>query len=186
MPSSPCTSFVALLWAHSRTFTSFLNCGAQSCTQCSMWSCPSTEFDGTIAPPDSSVVLCLMHPRVWFALWAARARCWFLLSLLLTSTPQSHSAGLLSSCSSPHLCLRPALFCPRCRFWHLDLLNFIPLIIVQCSSLSRSLCKASCPSRKSAVPPRLVSSANLLMMDSTPASRSLIYILNRTGPRIEP
>ncbi|KAK4827829.1 hypothetical protein QYF61_021913 [Mycteria americana] len=33
MPSSPSTSFVALLWMHSRTFTSFLNCGAQNCTQ---------------------------------------------------------------------------------------------------------------------------------------------------------
>ncbi|KAK4824371.1 hypothetical protein QYF61_014031 [Mycteria americana] len=109
MPSSPSTSFVALLWMHSRTFTSFLICGAQNCTQYS-----------------------------------------------------------------------------RCRIRHLDLLNFIPLIIAQCSNLSRSLCKASCPSRESTAPPCLVSSANLLMVHSTPASRSLINILNRTGPRIEP
>ncbi|KAK4829643.1 hypothetical protein QYF61_005936 [Mycteria americana] len=33
IPSSPFTSFVALLWTHSRTFTSFLNCRAQNCTQ---------------------------------------------------------------------------------------------------------------------------------------------------------
>ncbi|KAK4829029.1 hypothetical protein QYF61_001804 [Mycteria americana] len=72
MPSSPFTSFVALLWTHSRTFTSFLNFGAQNCPQYS-----------------------------------------------------------------------------RCRIRHFDLLNFIPFIIAQCSNLSRSLCKASCPSRES-------------------------------------
>ncbi|KAF4796207.1 hypothetical protein TURU_086231 [Turdus rufiventris] len=33
--SSPSTSFAVLLWTHSRTFTSFLNCGAQNCIQCS-------------------------------------------------------------------------------------------------------------------------------------------------------
>ena len=33
IPSSPFTSFVALLWMHSRTFTSFLNSWTQNCTQ---------------------------------------------------------------------------------------------------------------------------------------------------------
>ncbi|CAM9163745.1 unnamed protein product, partial [Bubo scandiacus] len=32
IPSSPVTSFVALLWVHSRTFTSFFICGTQHCT----------------------------------------------------------------------------------------------------------------------------------------------------------
>ena len=33
IPSSPFSSLFALLWTHSRTFASFLNCGAQNCTQ---------------------------------------------------------------------------------------------------------------------------------------------------------
>ncbi|KAK4810613.1 hypothetical protein QYF61_007350, partial [Mycteria americana] len=51
---------------------------------------------------------------------------------------------------------------PRWRIRHLLLLNFIRLVIAQLSSLSRSLCKASLPSRESTAPPSLVSSANLL------------------------
>lgn len=42
--SSPVTSFVALLWTQSRTFTSFLNCGAQHCAQCSRRGCTSAEY----------------------------------------------------------------------------------------------------------------------------------------------
>ncbi|KAK4816932.1 hypothetical protein QYF61_025428 [Mycteria americana] len=45
--------------------------------------------------------------------------------------------------------------------------------MAQCSHLTRSLCKATCPSRESTAPPSLVSSANLLMVHSSPASRSL-------------
>ncbi|KAK4818032.1 hypothetical protein QYF61_004156 [Mycteria americana] len=99
---------------------------------------------------------------------------------------RSLSAGLLASHSSPNLHLCPALLCPRCRIRHFDLLNFIPFIIAQCSNLSRSLCKSSCPSKESTAPPSLVSSSTLLMVHSTPASRWWINILNRTGPRIEP
>ena len=100
-------------------------------------------------------------PGVQFALRAARAHGRLPLSLLPPSTPRSLSAGLLSSHSSPNLYLCPALLHPRCRIRHLDLLIFIPLIIAQCSNLSRSLCKASCPSRQSLAPPSLVSSTNL-------------------------
>lgn len=55
----------------------------------------------------------------------------------------------------------------------------------QCSHLS-SLHKASHPSRESAAPPSLVSSADLIRIRSTPASRSLIKTLNRASPRPEP
>jgi len=64
--------------------------------------------------------------------------------------------------------------------------KFHPINHSQCSNLSRSICKASCPSRESTAPSSLVSSANLLMVQWTPASRSLINVLNWTGPRIEP
>ena len=62
----------------------------------------------------------------------------------------------------------------------------MPLRIAQCSNVSQSLCKASCPLRESTAPPNLVSSASLLMVHSISASRLLIKILNRTDPRIEP
>ena len=101
------------------------------------------------------VMLCLMRPRMGFALLAARTCCWLLLSLLSASTPRSLSAGLPSGHSSPHLYLCPALLRPKCRIQHSVLLNFIPLITAQCSSLSSSLCKASCPSRESSAPPSL-------------------------------
>ncbi|KAK4825953.1 LOW QUALITY PROTEIN: hypothetical protein QYF61_003471 [Mycteria americana] len=44
----------------------------------------------------------------------------------------------------------------------------------------------SLPALKSTLPPNLVSSANLLRVHSIPSSRSLIKILNRTGPSTEP
>lgn len=46
-------------------------------------------------------VLCLMHPRVWSALLAARTHSCLTLRLPLASTPRPFSAGLLSSHSSP-------------------------------------------------------------------------------------
>ena len=126
-PSSPFTTFVALLWMHPRTFTSFFNGGTQTCTQHPRWGHTNAEYSGMIPSPAWLVGLRLMHPRVQrFAFRAARALCWFLQSLLPTSTPRSLrcwflrsllpistpralSAGLFSSCSSPSLCLCPAL-----------------------------------------------------------------------------
>jgi len=50
---------------------------------------------------------------------------------------------------SPSLGLCPSLLHPRYRIWLLFLYSFMPLMITQCSNLSRSLCKSSCPSRAS-------------------------------------
>lgn len=102
------SSIVAfLLWTHWRTFTSFLNCGAQNCTKYSRWGHTSAEYSGIITSFDWLDLLCLMHRRVQFAPLAARAHCWLTLSLLSMSTPRSLSPELLSSHSSPslHLCL---------------------------------------------------------------------------------
>lgn len=49
--------------------------------------------------------------------------------------------------------------------------------IVQFSLQSRLFCKAPCPSRQWTSPPTLVTSANLVMVHPSPASRSLINIL---------
>ena len=129
MPSSPFTSFVALLWTHSRTFTSFLNCGAQNCTQASRWGRTNAEYSGMITSFDRLVMLCLMHPRMRFALLAARAHCWLISSLLSTNTPRSLSAGLLSSHSSPNLYLCPVLLHPRCRIQHLQVVSDFKILI---------------------------------------------------------
>ncbi|KAK4810855.1 hypothetical protein QYF61_008827 [Mycteria americana] len=75
---------------------------------------------------------------------------------------------------------------PKCRTRHLALLNLIQLASAHRSSLSRSLCRAFLPSRRSTLPHNLVSSANLLRVHSIPSSRSLIKILNKTDPNTEP
>ena len=121
MPSSPVTICVALLWTHSRTLMFFFNGGAQN---------RRGQAPGEAAPAPNAAgqlclltALCLMNPGMGFALWAARAGCWLALSLLPASTPRSLSAGLLPSHSSPHLYVWPALLHPRCRIWHLCMLN---------------------------------------------------------------
>ncbi|KAK4827132.1 hypothetical protein QYF61_014526 [Mycteria americana] len=78
------------------------------------------------------------------------------------------------------------LLWPKCRTLHLALLNLIQLTSAHPSSLSRSLCRAFLASSRSTLPHNLVSSANLLRVHSIPSSRSLIKILNRTGPNTEP
>lgn len=96
---------------------------------------------------------------------------------------------MLSCSPATHLlrlCLCPALLCPRCSTQHFHVLKIMLLMIAQCSTVSRALCKASHPSRELLAPPSSVSSANLLRMQSTPASSSLIKMLNRPGPRTEP
>ena len=120
IPSSPSTIFVALLWTHLRTLTSFLNCGAQNFTQYSRWGLISAKYSSIITSFARLVMLSLMHPRMQIALLAARAHCWLTLSLLSTSTYRSLPAGLLSSHTSLNLDLCLALLCPRCRVWHMD------------------------------------------------------------------
>ena len=72
-----------------------------------------------------------------------------------------------------------ALLHPGGRIRHLDLLNFMPFMMTaQSTSLAGSFRKASHPSREPTAPPSLGSSANLLTMDSTPGSRSLINLWN--------
>lgn len=72
---------------------------------------------------------------------------------------------------------------PRCAVWLLFLSHFMPLMTAQCSNVSRSLCKASCPS---IAPCRLVLSTDVVMVCLTAASGSLIETLNRSGPGTEP
>ena len=101
MPSSPISSFVALLWRHLSTLKP-LHCGTQDCTQHSRWGFTNAEIQWDYHLYWLSV-LRLMHPRMWFALLAARKHNCLILSLPLASIPRPFSAGLLSRHSSPSL-----------------------------------------------------------------------------------
>lgn len=59
IPSSPFTSFIALLWTQSRTFTSSLKGGAQNATQYSGWGRTNAEHS-------SIITSC---PAEWALLW---------------------------------------------------------------------------------------------------------------------
>lgn len=66
------------------------------------------------------------HNTVW---------CWD----AVTSNPRLLSAELLSSHSFPRMYLCPALLHLRCRTKSFPLLTFMPVLLAQCSNLSRFL-----------------------------------------------
>lgn len=96
-----------------------------------------------------------------------QAWCWLLLSWCYWY-PQVPSCCAALEALVSHLCLHLALLCPMCRTWHFSSLNFVVLMIVQYSAVSRSICRVSCPSRESTVPFSLVN----LLRHSIHASRS--------------
>lgn len=90
--------------------------------------------------------------------------------LLVHQDPQ----GLLSSWSVLSMCWCMGLFLLRDRTLHFSFLNFISFLLAHLSSLSRFPGMAPKPSGVSATPPGIVSSANLLMVQSTTLSGSLM------------
>lgn len=138
--------------AHLSTFPLFLNWRAQNCTQNSTWGCTNTKYSRTVpsCPAGSAVS---GTPRDAVCPLGCRAHCWLLLNLLPTSLPQSLSAGLLFSHSSPNSYLCLALFGSQVQNLAFVLACFLSLMNAQCSSLSRPRCKASCFSRESSAPP---------------------------------
>lgn len=85
-----------------------------------------------------------------------------------THISESFYAGLLaiSSSCSPYWYLEWPW--PGCRAMHLTLLSFTRFSRVHSSSLSRSLCMASLPSRESVAPLSMVSPTNLVRVHSIP------------------
>lgn len=65
-----------------RTFTFFLNCGAQNCSRYLRWGSAKAGCSGIITPLDQLLMLGLLNLRLWVALLAARAHCWVLEHLL--------------------------------------------------------------------------------------------------------
>jgi len=57
MPCSSATSFVALLWTHSRAFTSFLTCGVPNCTENSRQGCTNAVYNRIITSSERLVIL---------------------------------------------------------------------------------------------------------------------------------
>ena len=96
--------------------------------------------------------------------------------------PTSFFTKLLSSWVATSWCL--GLFFPRCRTLHISLLNFMKFLSAHFSSLSRSLWMAAQLCGVLVTCPSFVSSANLVRLHSVPSSRSLMKVLNRTGPSI--
>lgn len=180
VPSNPFTSLAALLWMHPKTFYTLLNLrGSELRTALKLkphqhW----IQQNKCLFWPASDVVFGALQNGL-----AAGAH-----TLL---APGGHPANMhpqipfcraVSSHCSLNLYLCPALLCFRCRIQHFNSLNFIPFISAQCSNLSGSICKASCSSTESAAFPRLISSANLLILHSTPAFRLMGSVLKQTWP----
>lgn len=92
----------------------------------------------------------------------------------------------LLSASFPSPPTHPILPLPTCRIQHFPLLNFPQLVIAHFSDLSRFLWRPSLPLRDSTAPPSSVQTANFLSFPSSPASRSLMWMLKSTGLRRVP
>jgi len=104
---------------------------------------------------------------------SASAHYQLMLNLSSTDIPKSFYSGLLSSHSPPSLYLYLGLPQPRCRTFHLALLNFMRLAWAHLSNQSRSH-----PSGVSTASLSLVSSAELLQELSVPLSTPPTKILS--------
>lgn len=101
--------------------------------------------------------------------------CWLVFSLVSTG-----SSWLVS----PQHALVPGLFLSGCRIWHFSLLICLSFLSAQLQSLRVPLDGSTSPSGVSGIPPSCVSSSALLSSPSS--SRSLMKVLNRTGPCTDP
>lgn len=120
------------------------------------------------------IVLCLKHHKIQFSPLVAHA------DLLLPSLPCclvglhlliSQSISVFCACVQ-HYSIPDAD--ARCT-WHFPLLSFMSLMIAQYSKFSRSLNKASHPSRNSTAPPSL----SIISKTAEIAFHSCIHITNK-------
>lgn len=139
---------------------------------------------GRITSPDLFAILCLTQSRIPLSFLATKAHYWLMFNLVSTRTPWSFPTMLLSSWVAPSMSWCLGLFSPRCRTLYF-LLNFTIFLSAHLSSLSRSLWMSVLPFVESAISLRFVHSTNLLRLHSTLPSRSLMKVLNRTGPSID-
>ena len=153
MPSGPFNLFVALFLTHSNILISFVYCTAPNCTQHLRWGHSNAAYRwGNKCFQPLSYTVYLMHLRIQSAILAGHQSTLLThIEFAINQTPRiSFCRATLMSRS---LYIHPGLHCPRCRIHHLFLLHFIHLAIAQHTNRSRSLYKASLPSRVSTAPP---------------------------------
>lgn len=141
----PFHSFVDFLWVYSRTCKSFLNWEAQNRMQYSRMKQHQQNKTGKSPLLSSWWWVFLMHCRMGLVFVATMAPCWLLLSLLWPAT----TAPFLQSCCPviPLLIYLVWIYSVLAAQHHSFLVKFNPTN--HCSSLSRSFCKTSCPSKES-------------------------------------
>ena len=127
----------------------------------------------------------VMQSRRLLAALATGTQCWFTF-ILLTSTHSSFSSKVLSIHLVPNVYWCLAFFLPRWRIWHLLLLKFMRSLLAHFSRLLRSIWMGAQSSDLSTTSPSFVSSPNSLRVYSDLSSKSLMNILNSTGPSIKP
>lgn len=184
MPSRPFTIFAVILWTHSNTFTSFLHLERQNCTQYLRWGFQHQCWVQIVSPFHQYVTLCLMTPEYSW-IFFLEGMLLTLIELVIKQTLQfpfcrsALQALVPQSINSSRITLSGAEL-STCY------VNFIWLVIVQCSGLSWSFYKAFLSFPDSTASPILALSLNLFCVYTIPVSRLLIKILKRTGPKIEP
>lgn len=101
-------------------------------------------------------------------------------NLVPTRTPRSSSTELPSSCLPPHV-LVPGVILLQCRILYIS--HWTSWDSCQPSSgLLKTPWMAAWPSHESATPCSFMSPTNLLRVYTTPSSRLLMRMLNRTEP----
>lgn len=109
--SIPLISHVSLCWTCSSKFISLLYWGAHHWIQSITLGLSSPVLNrGERTPPLTIWWYFLRQPGIPFALFATRAPCWLMFTLVSTRTLRSFSAELLSICMDPSMYWCPELF----------------------------------------------------------------------------
>ena len=128
----------------------------------------------------------LMNPAICCPLLTSLAQLWLTDKLLWILTPRSFSYSTLSSLWFPIVYTACWFLGPMCMILNFLTLNSICHLLAQFVEMSRSLCSTLLSSYPLALWHNLVSSANLSTVDCMSLSRSLIYMRNKSTPRIKP
>lgn len=141
--SSPLIVFMSLQWTYSNMSVSLLLESPEP-ESAFYRGVTRTEKRARIAFLVAESAVCLMSPRCYCLSWAAKAQYWLIFSLF-TGFLRSFSQKLLWCISwlFPCIYFSREFFLPRCRTWHLPLLNYIKFLFTLCSSLLRSLWAAA-------------------------------------------
>lgn len=161
-------------------FDVFLVLGIKTGHRSSMWSnkCWKMRCNPSL---DLLAVSLLTHPRRLLVILAAKAHGWPMFSYPLG--PQSFCRTAAPQLVPPQPGLLQGCFLPRDSTLCLSLLYVIRFLLACSCSISRLPWMAAWSSRVPICSLNLVSSANLIRVNSIPSSRSLTKTWNRMGAR---